>query len=66
MKASVEINQQMDEGNAHKAEGRFHRLDKTAELSVRRAHTEGKPRICFTAYNGFLLMRQAFAKNHRC
>ncbi|MDI5789341.1 hypothetical protein PO124_15605 [Bacillus licheniformis] len=28
VKASVEINQQMDEGNAQKAEGRFHRLDK--------------------------------------
>ncbi|MEC1347389.1 hypothetical protein P9D54_18715 [Bacillus haynesii] len=55
----VGINQQMNEGTAQKAEGRFHRLDKIAGRSVRRVRTEGKRRICFIAYNGILLMRQA-------
>ncbi|MEC0555508.1 hypothetical protein P8853_18870 [Bacillus haynesii] len=58
----VGINQQMNEGTAQKAEGRFHRLDKIAGRSVRRARTEGKHRICCIAYNGILLMRQALHK----
>lgn len=58
----VGINQQMNEGTAQKAEGRFHRLDKIAGRSVRRARTEGKCRICCIAYNGILLMRQALHK----
>ncbi|MCY7847824.1 hypothetical protein MOA99_03985 [Bacillus haynesii] len=58
----VGINQQMNEGTAQKAEGRFHRLDKIAGRSVRRARTEGKCRICFIAYNGILLMRQDLYK----
>ncbi|QSG00869.1 hypothetical protein DI291_21210 [Bacillus paralicheniformis] len=52
----------IDEGRAPKAEGRFHRLDKIAGLSVRRFQTEGKRRICLIEYNGILLIRKALRR----
>jgi len=56
------LHEGIDEGRAQKAEGRFHRLDKIAGLSVRRFQTEGKRRICLIAYNGILLIRKALRR----
>ncbi|PRS15351.1 hypothetical protein C6W27_10945 [Bacillus paralicheniformis] len=53
------LHEGIDEGRAQKVEGRFHRLDKIAGLSVRRFQTEEKRRICLIAYHGILLTRKA-------